>query len=122
MTPITYIIGLSKSPPKTPASVLQPLLEGCRSVDRVIPVSFTTPIEGMPWISNVPMEDVRKAAIESGIWPENVIAMSGEPDSLTGATLLQALQTLPNRDPGIVVVTGSLYLVADAYRMMEDDS
>jgi folylpolyglutamate synthase/dihydrofolate synthase len=122
MTPITYIIGLSKSPPKTPASVLQPLLEGCRSVDRVIPVSFTTPIEGMPWISNVPMEDVRKAAIESGIWPENVIAMSGEPDSLTGATLLQALQTLPNRDPGIVVVTGSLYLVADAYRMMEEDS
>ena len=122
MTPITYIIGLSKSPPKTPASVLQPLLAGCRSVDRVIPVSFTTPIEGMPWISNVPMEDVRKAAIESGIWPENVIAITGEPDSPTGATLLQALQTLPNRDPGIVVVTGSLYLVADAYRMMEEDS
>jgi folylpolyglutamate synthase/dihydrofolate synthase len=120
MTPITYIIGLSKSPPKTPASVLQPLLEGCRSVDRVIPVSFSTPVEGMPWISNVPMEDVRKAAIESGIWPENVIALSAEPETPTGATLLQALQTLPSKDPGIVVVTGSLYLVADAYRMMEE--
>ena len=119
-TPITFIVGLSKSPPKTPATVLQPLLAGCRSIDRVIPVTFSTPVEGMPWISNVSMEDVRKAAIEAGIWPENVIAITAEQqDDMSGASLLQALQTLDARDPGIVIVTGSLYLVADAYRMAE---
>jgi folylpolyglutamate synthase/dihydrofolate synthase len=118
-TPITFIIGLSKSPPKTPATVLQPLLAGCRSIDKVIPVAFSTPVDGMPWISNVPMEDVRKAAIEAGIWPENVITLTSEQDPTTGASLLQALQTLDAKEPGIVIVTGSLYLVADAYRMSE---
>lgn len=119
-TPITYIVGLSKSPPKTPATVLQPLLAGCRSIDRVIPVSFSTPVDGMPWISNVPMEDVRKAAIEAGIWPENVNTLTSElHDGVTGVSLTQALQTLDARDPGVVIVTGSLYLVADAYRMAE---
>jgi folylpolyglutamate synthase/dihydropteroate synthase len=65
------------------------------------------------------MEDVRKAAIEAGIWPENVITLTSEQDPTTGASLLQALQTLDAKEPGIVIVTGSLYLVADAYRMSE---
>jgi folylpolyglutamate synthase/dihydrofolate synthase len=118
MTPITYIIGLSHSPPKTPASVLHPLLEGCRSVDKVIAVAFSTPIEGMPWIRPVPVDEVRKAAVEAGIWPENVITLTPENGELPGPTLLQALQTLDPRSDGPVIVTGSLYLVADAYRLV----
>lgn len=116
--PITYIISLSHSPPKTPASVLEPLLYGCRSVDKVIPVAFSTPVEGMPWVQPVPVEQVRKAAIEAGIWPENVISPDAQGEN--GPSLVQALQTLDPHEPGLVVVTGSLYLVADAYRMTSD--
>lgn len=109
---ITFVLGLSHSPPKTPQDVLRPLLADLPSQVRVLPVIFTTPVEGMPWIKPVPVEDVARAAQECGV---EVLAAATDLD--------QALQSLlPERGDGdLIVVTGSLYLVADVYRLEEKD-
>jgi folylpolyglutamate synthase len=108
-TPVTFIVGLSHSPPKTPKDVLWPLLGPS---DRVIAVPFTTPIEGMPWIKPVPIEEVRSAAVGCGLADEAVIEV---------ATLREALDAAAaSDDHNLVVLTGSLYLVADLYRLCDE--
>lgn len=105
--PVTFIVGMSHSPPKTAKDVLWPLLA---PNDRVIGVSFTTPIEGMPWIKSVPFEEVKFAAVACGLDEDKV----DECESLSTA-LTRAVAEM--EDDGLVVVTGSLYLVADLYRL-----
>lgn len=113
--PRTFILSLSANPAKTPESVLAPLL---RPGDRVGLVDFTTPVEGMPWIRPADKASVRAAA-------EALVGGRGEVRDLPGAgpravaeALKWAVSDWKSHGPGLVVVCGSLYLVADAYRLI----
>jgi folylpolyglutamate synthase/dihydrofolate synthase len=112
--PVVFIVGLSHSPPKTPLSVLRPILSRIRRTDMVLPVQFSTPVAGMPWISNVPGLDIQAAAIASGLSKDQILG-----SHLARTCKLQEGLGLAVKAQkwGFVVVTGSLYLVADAYRL-----
>lgn len=103
--PATFVLGLSHSPPKTPLDVLRPLL---RSQDKVILVPFTTPVECMPWIKNVPPSELRAVAGECGLAARSI----SEAQDLRAALLGLA-------EDDTVVLTGSLYLVGDLYRLVD---
>jgi folylpolyglutamate synthase/dihydrofolate synthase len=100
--PVTFIISLSHSPPKTPESVLEPLI---KAGDRVALVEFSTPVEGMPWVKPVAASDIANAI--------GHVAEVWAPES--GRGLTDALRWA-NEQQGLVVLCGSLYLVADLYR------
>jgi folylpolyglutamate synthase len=118
---LVYIIALSHSPPKTPLETLSPLLPpnicdvGSRVKLHVATVDFSPP-EGMPWVKPVPPVELSRTirAVDRSIdlWDAN-----GE--VAPGASLLPALEWAANRigDAGLVVIAGSLYLVADFYRV-----
>lgn len=112
--PIVFVVALSHSRPKTPLTVLRPMLTRIRKHDRVLPVQFSTPVAGMPWIKNETDQDIRAAAIASGLSKDQVLG-----SHTTGPlTLREGLQlAVRTQKWGFVVVTGSLYLVADAYRL-----
>ena len=111
----TFILSLSHSPPKSPADVLAPLL---RTGDRVALVEFSTPIEGMPWIRPVPIDEL----------VEPVRALVGDEAPIWAGKLEEALEwaaaqgredeAADESGQGLVVVAGSLYLVADLYRLV----
>lgn len=108
--PRTFVLSLSHSPPKTPADVLGPLL---RKGDQVALVAFTTPIEGMPWVRPVPVDEL--------VGP--VRALVGDDAPIWTGALAAALEWARGDDgegdqDGLVVVAGSLYLVADLYRLL----
>lgn len=110
----TFVISLSANPGKTPESVLGPLL---RPGDRVALVDFTCPVEGMPWIRPADKGAVRAAA-EPLVGDGHVCDVPGAGPRAVGDALLWAASDWSARGPGLVVVCGSLYLVADAYRLI----
>lgn len=90
------------------------MLTRIRRTDKVLPVQFSTPVAGMPWISNVSGLDIRAAAIASGLSKDQIL----DSHLSTTLTLLEGLALAVKAQKwGFVVVTGSLYLVADAYRL-----
>jgi len=124
---LTYILALSHSPPKTPLQTLEPLLPpvcpdhlNVKVNVGVALVRFSQP-EGMPWVRCVPpleMRDVVKSiASEADVWlDENEIGTKNE--------LVRSLEWASRRSrgkewPSLVVVAGSLYLVADFYRILQ---
>ncbi|GHJ86322.1 hypothetical protein NliqN6_2724 [Naganishia liquefaciens] len=112
--PIVFVIALSHSPPKTPLTVLRPMLTRIRRADKVLPVQFSTPVAGMPWISNVPSIDIQAAVIACGLSRNQIV----DSHIATTPTLQEGLQiAMQAQKWGFAVVTGSLYLVADAYRL-----
>lgn len=115
--PIVFVIALSHSPPKTPLTVLRPMLTRIRRTDKVLPVQFSTPVAGMPWISNVPSIDIQAAVIACGLSRDQILDshLASTPTLREGLHI--ALQT---QKWGFAVVTGSLYLVADAYRLADE--
>jgi dihydrofolate synthase len=113
-----YILGLSHSPPKTPLDVLQPLLPPSTPMSRPVEIGvalleFSSPA-GMPWVKPVPpadiAADVRKLVPDADIW------MPAKGVSLDGALKWCARQI--GEGEGLVVLAGSLYLVADLYRII----
>lgn len=112
--PIVFIVALSHSRPKTPLTVLRPMLTRIRKNDKVLPVQFSTPVAGMPWIANETDHDIRAAAIASGLSKDQII----DSHSTHSLSLREGLElAVKTQKWGFVVVTGSLYLVADAYRL-----
>jgi folylpolyglutamate synthase len=110
--PRTFVISLSASPGKTPDGVLRPLL---RRGDRLALAQFTTPVEGMPWIRAADSEDLRAAALP--------LTDGGEIHTVPGvgpAAVAEALRWAQNGHggQGLTVLCGSLYLVAEAYRLV----
>ncbi|KZS95359.1 Mur ligase [Sistotremastrum niveocremeum HHB9708] len=101
----SFIISLSHSPPKTPLSVLEPLL---RKGDTVVVVPFS-PVEGMPWVKPVAL-DVLEEAARSLVGDEGRVVRE--------SSVIPALERLRGED--FVVVAGSLYLVADLLRYQRD--
>jgi folylpolyglutamate synthase len=123
--PLTFVLGLSNSKGKSSDSVLAPLLH---TGDGVAVVGFS-PVDGMPWVSPVAKEVVERAA--TGLKTVHVYQRTGQPSvyarqgKLDGFghgraqmdELASALEWADKRG-GLTVVCGSLYLVADAYRLL----
>lgn len=101
--PRTFVIALSYSPPKTPRSILEQLL---RQGDRVAAVSFS-PVEGMPWVKSVPLDNVTGVASDLLNVPDSVAQFASLQEALSWAASW--------RCP--IVLCGSLYLVSDFYRL-----
>lgn len=115
--PVTFIVSLSDSKGKSVRSVLGPLL---RPGDSVAAVEFSTPVEGMPWVTPVPWAAVRSVSASlvgdlSRLWSDggNSTGSQAVEDALRWVTA-----DWDEKGPGLVVVCGSLYLVADVYRLI----
>lgn len=142
---VTYILALSHSPPKTPLQTLSPIFPSkvlsqspstaVKIITSVALVRFTPP-EGMPWIKPVPpkeMEEALRSLIpyaEISTFEDSTF-LSHAPGS-RNCELEDALKWAAQREnicqssserrgisTGLVVLAGSLYLVADFYRLLE---
>lgn len=112
---LTYVLALSHSPPKTPRDTLEPLLATCPphvSVN-VAAVGFSPP-EGMPWIRSVPPTEIVQVVtdLNTSINSYHNSGEGGIVDALDWAA------SVTGKD-GLIVVAGSLYLVADFYRTLQ---
>ncbi|KAF5312238.1 hypothetical protein D9619_002333 [Psilocybe cf. subviscida] len=129
--PITYILSLSHSPPKTPLQTLSPILppsSGSASAKLTLRTSVAllpfSPPEGMPWVKPVALDTMNETvrALLPDIGDENLwMAPQGEIEKLGSNGLKEALKWAAMRhgkDRGLVVIAGSLYLVADFYRVL----
>jgi len=133
---VTYIIALSHSPPKTPLETLSPILPPnipghlITSVKtRVILLRFTPPY-GMPWVRPVAPEDM-EVAVRSLVPDVELLneADFGPPVGDKNVALESALKWIFQRriemsgmqedKVELVVLAGSLYLVADFYRILQ---
>ncbi|KAF9077525.1 Mur ligase [Rhodocollybia butyracea] len=115
---VTYILSLSHSPPKTPLQTLSPLLPPSFSSDRAINVRVAvlrfTPPEGMPWVKSVPPSILH--SVVQDLCPKAEIWKGGD-DKIDDLPV--ALQWAANSsEPHLVVIAGSLYVVADFYRLL----
>lgn len=112
--PRTYLLSLSHNTTKTPPTVLAPLL---REGDRVAIMDFTTPVAEMPWIEVSPREGVRNAVKD--------LVKGGEvyePPGTGPEAVMEALKWASRgwaENPGLIVFAGSLYFVADLYRIVQ---
>ncbi|WVQ94446.1 hypothetical protein IAU59_001525 [Kwoniella sp. CBS 9459] len=110
---LRFVIGLSDSPGKSIESVLEPLL---RPGDEVVLVEFSTPVEGMPWIKPVPLATLNEVASrfvgQDAVRETRKIGPLGVEEALrwTAQDMVEG-DYLP-------IVCGSLYLVADLYRLL----
>jgi dihydrofolate synthase len=118
---LTFIVGLSHAPPKTPSQTLSPLLSFVRPTNIKVKVSaaaleFTTPVEGMPWVRPVPCSEIREVIKdidrEINLW-------EGELESVNNALVWAQREQKNEGGKGLVCLAGSLYLVADFYRFVE---
>ncbi|KXN83088.1 Dihydrofolate synthetase [Leucoagaricus sp. SymC.cos] len=117
---LVYILALSHSPPKTPVETLSPLFPpnlsdvGTRVKLHVALLDFSRP-EGMPWVKSVAPSELENVIRD--LVPNIDLWVAGQ-DAQPGTSLPGALGWAKDRigDAGIVVIAGSLYLVADFYR------
>ena len=132
---ISFILALSHSPPKTPLQTLTPLLpptlpittpNGVRLRLNIALVRFTPP-EGMPWVKSVPPSDLRSVVSslcpDAQIWSANDDdAPEGQVDEAVKWATAQQIGSDGTVSEGMIVLAGSLYLVADFYRFLERNS
>ncbi|THH27760.1 hypothetical protein EUX98_g6429 [Antrodiella citrinella] len=132
---LTYILSLSHSPPKTPLQTLTPLLpptlpaHASSKIDVKVNVAFLrfTPPEGMPWVKSVPPSKLR--SVVASLCPEAQVWSAADDAPLDGQ-LKEALEWTKERHlsgdgtvgEGMVVLAGSLYLVADFYRLLRESA
>jgi len=115
---ITYILGLSHSPPKRPLDTLAPLFSS--SLLAVPPANVTvnvaalhfSPPDDMPWVKAEPPSMIYDAA--RALCPHAKLWSPGEGEGGLSDALDWAASV--SGDGGLVVLAGSLYLVADFYR------
>jgi len=117
---LTYILGLSHSPPKQPLDTLAPLFSPS-ILSRTHPnvrvnvaaLEFSSP-EDMPWVKAEPPSVICDAIKAHSPYARVWSPAEGKAD-LSNA--LNWASSLSGGD-GLVVLAGSLYLVADFYRYM----
>ncbi|WFD27507.1 dihydrofolate synthase [Malassezia nana] len=104
---ITWIMAFSHG--KDVSSMLQVLLQSdAHLLQRVALVPFSTPVEGMPWVSPAPPDELAALVSTYGLETHSF-------DRL-GEALNWAQSEPVTTTHHIVVVCGSLYLVSDYYR------
>jgi folylpolyglutamate synthase/dihydrofolate synthase len=111
-SPRTFVVSLSHSPPKTARSVLEPLLQPGDSVA----LTGFSPVVGMPWVRPVSVEELLSISQEMVGVDGTVASFCGTEESPL-EYLHQALEWASNRSD-LAIVSGSLYLVADLYRVL----
>ena len=138
---ITYILALSHSPPKTPLQTLSPIFlpkvssqSPCTILNVKTSVALLRfrPPEGMPWVKPVPpkeMEEVVRSLVpdaELRAFEDSMSPSSSNcelKDALRWAAQQGSVDPLSPEGHGIssslIVLAGSLYLVADFYRLLE---
>lgn len=141
---LTYILSLSHSPPKTPFETLLPLFQPfqadspntlknlnlCVSLN-VAALPFTKP-DGMPWVRTEPPNEITKA-IRSIFTQETSLQYclqirefitedtpppAGAPNMALPQALEWAAEQAAGAEQHLVILAGSLYLVADFYRYL----
>jgi folylpolyglutamate synthase/dihydrofolate synthase len=123
---LTYVLALSHSPPKTPLQTLTPLLSPNLPLDiRVktnVAVLRFTPPDGMPWVKSTAPSELRQAVL--AVLPDaHMLALDDDDDPAQGSlcrVLEWAVTNQQESEEHLVVLTGSLYLVADFYRLVRD--
>lgn len=118
---VTFILALSNSPPKTPLQTLSPLLSFKRPRDVKVNVSAAalefSPVEGMPWVHPVPSSEIcdviKDIDRDISLWTPG----AGEQMSVANALLWAHDEQKTRGRKGFVCVAGSLYVVADFYRL-----
>jgi dihydrofolate synthase len=124
---LTFILALSHSPPKSPYETLSPLLLAMSHILanmliklNIAVVGFTPP-DGMPWVRPVPPNELKEVVLE--LVPEtDVFCAKGTNQIEELKEVLRWAADMRDRwgkDGGLVVVAGSLYLVADFYRVLK---
>ena len=121
---VTFIVALSQSPPKTPSQTLTPLLSFERPGDVKINMSVATleftPVEGMPWVQPVPSSEIRDVIKDIDrdirLWTPR----EGEQVNVANALLWAHDEQKKRGGKGFVCLAGSLYVVADFYRLCRD--
>lgn len=102
--PSTFVVGLSA--PRDPLGLLEPLVAAHADGQlQVVATGFTQP-EGMPWVSAVNPSDIAQAAKSLGIQAQ------------AANTVQEALSITKRHPNNRIVICGSLYLVADTYRLL----
>lgn len=127
---LTYILALSHSPPKKPSDTLAPLFSpsilshasNVRVKMNVALIEFTPP-EGMPWVKSVPPSELRQVVLDAApgvpTWePGNGISVDKHLSDALAWAAARHEQDVGQNGEGLVVLAGSLYLVADLYRFM----
>ncbi|KAH7920477.1 Mur ligase [Leucogyrophana mollusca] len=124
-TNLTFILALSHSPPKTPLETLSPLLPlrnltGAEIKLRIAVLRFTPP-DGMPWVTSVPPSELRQTVTD--LAPEAEVWCASDAEDPREGQLGRALEWASGRKgmvdrEELVVLAGSLYLVADFYRFI----
>ncbi|KAG8903801.1 folylpolyglutamate synthase [Tulasnella sp. 403] len=109
--PRKYILSLSYSPTKLPEDVFKQLL---RPSDIVAIVPFSTPVDSMPWVKPAETPSLVTAAAA-------FISPSGTVSAFPSLQLAIEWITHTGDPNAPVVVSGSLYLVADLYRLVGTD-
>ena len=120
---LTYILGLSHSPPKRPLDTLAPLFSPSLLSPSTAPVKMNvaalefSPPDDMPWVKAEPpttiYDTVKSLCPHATFW--------SPAEGKTG--LLDALDWANDvsKGDGLIVLAGSLYLVADFYRLRNLD-
>jgi folylpolyglutamate synthase len=129
---LTYILALSHSPPKKPRDTISPLFSHSilshqhSSSERVkmnVAVVRFTPPDGMPWVKSVSPSELRRTVLDVApglsIWAadDDISTENQLSDALVWAGVKHE-HGMGENGNGLVVVAGSLYLVADLYRFM----
>ncbi|WVW79774.1 hypothetical protein I302_101744 [Kwoniella bestiolae CBS 10118] len=113
-----FLVSLSNSPGKSPESVLAPLLEGYEDGEvEVILMEFSTPVEGMPWIKATPLEELYEVA-KKLLNGKGEVRIGGKGLEGLKAVLDDLASRYEREEERLTVVCGSLYGVADVYRLM----
>ncbi|KIJ62622.1 hypothetical protein HYDPIDRAFT_182668 [Hydnomerulius pinastri MD-312] len=126
---ITYVLGLSHSPPKTPLETLSPFLSRHSHADPLVTVRVAvlrfTPPEGMPWVKSVEPSTIRDTVLQI-VSPADVDVWSAPDEGPIDGQLQNALEWTEAgqaecevEEEKLVVLAGSLYLVADFYRLLK---
>lgn len=117
--PVTWLLSLSNG--RDAHGLLSHL--GVRRGDHVVATRFATPVEDMPWVVPVGVEEITSAARRLGA---SATAVTGEGDNAGAAAdsagdvpraLARAAE--PAGCDGPLVVAGSLYLVSDVIRYLK---
>ncbi|KAG1745861.1 Mur ligase [Suillus paluster] len=127
---LTYVLALSHSPQKIPKDTLSPLFASRNNTQlsiqtKVAAVRFTSP-EGMPWVKSVPPSAIAATVRESvsgvGLWVASDEGdIQGQLESALEWATAEETDVQGTGEDGVqelVIVAGSLYLVADFYRLL----
>lgn len=102
----TFILALSS--PRDPWTLLKPLLAATSIEEvQVIATQFTQP-DGMPWVTPVKASDIAQAASRACVKARHT------------SSVKEALELVERNNNNRIVICGSLYLVADVYRLLEE--